>query len=206
MGTNSLCSFLRRLSGNWRETVRYAWPQKYFHDRRRVIPVHLTGRRAFRQFYFANCFQGAARFGSSHGNAFRLINYYKHIYRTGRKKPVDKHFSSFAAIGSGCGLALGGIVATYLGWQWIFFINVPVITAALTLAYRYIDKDVVDKKQQFPDIISSVLLTLVIVLVSYVVHYLADFPKNYFCCLHAWQRSHQPGLFLNVANAHANNR
>ncbi len=92
-------------------------------------------------------------------------------------------FSSFAAIGSGCGLALGGIVATYLGWQWIFFINVPVITAALTLAYRYIDKDVVDKKQQFPDIISSILLTLIIVLISYVVHYLADFSKKYWLLL-----------------------
>ena len=92
-------------------------------------------------------------------------------------------FSSFAAIGSGCGLALGGIVATYLGWQWIFFINVPVITAALTLAYRYIDKDVVDKKQQFPDIISSILLTLIIVMISYVVHYLADFSKKYWLLL-----------------------
>src|ERR1044072_2044640 len=92
-------------------------------------------------------------------------------------------FSSFAAIGSGCGLALGGIVATYLGWQWIFFINVPVITAALTLAYRYIDKDVPDKKQKFPDLISSILLTLVIVLMSYVVHYLADFSKKYILLL-----------------------
>ena len=92
-------------------------------------------------------------------------------------------FSSFAAIGSGCGLALGGIVATYLGWQWIFFINVPVITAALTLAWRYIDKDVPDKKQQFPDLISSILLTLVIVLISYVVHYLADFSKKYVLLL-----------------------
>lgn len=92
-------------------------------------------------------------------------------------------FSSFAAIGSGCGLALGGIVATYLGWQWIFFINVPVITAALTLAYRYIDKDVPNKKQQFPDLISSILLTVVIVSVSYVVHYLADFSTKYVLLL-----------------------
>lgn len=88
-------------------------------------------------------------------------------------------FSSFAAIGSGCGLALGGIVATYLGWQWIFFINVPVITAALILAYRFIDKDVVNKEQQFPDIISSILLTLIIVLVSYIMHNLPGFSKNY---------------------------
>jgi MFS family permease len=88
-------------------------------------------------------------------------------------------FSSFAAIGSGCGLALGGIVATYLGWRWIFFINVPVITVALILAYRYIDKDVVTGQRRFPDIISGFLLTLIIVLVSYVVHNLPGFSKNY---------------------------
>jgi MFS family permease len=88
-------------------------------------------------------------------------------------------FSSFAAIGSGCGLALGGIVATYLGWQWIFFVNVPVIALALILAYRYIDKDVIDKQQQFPDIISSILLTGMIVLLSYIVHNLPGFSKNY---------------------------
>jgi len=87
-------------------------------------------------------------------------------------------FSSFAAIGSGCGLALGGIVATYLGWRWIFFINVPVISMALVLAYKYINKDVINK-QPFPDIISSLLLTLVIVLLSYVVHNLPGFSKNY---------------------------
>jgi MFS family permease len=100
------------------------------------------------------------------------------------REPAERNrsisiFSSFAAIGSGCGLALGGIVATYLGWQWIFFINVPVITVALMLAYRYIDKDVVDKQQQFPDIVSSILLTLIIVGISYVVHHLPDFSKNY---------------------------
>jgi MFS family permease len=88
-------------------------------------------------------------------------------------------FSSFAAIGSGCGLALGGIVATYLGWRWIFFINVPVITIALILAYRYIDKDVITGNRRFPDIISGFLLTLIIVLISYVVHNLPGFSQHY---------------------------
>jgi len=88
-------------------------------------------------------------------------------------------FSSFAAIGSGCGLALGGIVATYLGWRWIFFINVPVITVALILAYRYIDKDVIAAERRFPDIISGFLLTLIIVLISYVVHNLPGFSQHY---------------------------
>lgn len=88
-------------------------------------------------------------------------------------------FSSFAAIGSGCGLALGGVVATYWGWQWIFFINVPVITLALILAYRYIDKDITSSHQRLPDIVSGILLTLIIVLLSYVVHSLPNFSKNY---------------------------
>jgi len=88
-------------------------------------------------------------------------------------------FSSFAAIGSGCGLALGGVAATYLGWQWIFFINVPVIALALILAQRYIDKDIISSHQRLPDIVSGILLTLIIVLLSYVVHSLPGFSKNY---------------------------
>jgi EmrB/QacA subfamily drug resistance transporter len=46
--------------------------------------------------------------------------------------------STWGAIGAGgaaAGVLLGGILTTYLGWEWVFFINVPVgfITAALTL-------------------------------------------------------------------------
>jgi MFS family permease len=31
-------------------------------------------------------------------------------------------FSSFAAIGSGSGLSVGGIISTYLSWHWVFLI------------------------------------------------------------------------------------
>jgi MFS family permease len=31
-------------------------------------------------------------------------------------------FSSFAAIGSGSGLSLGGLIATYWGWKWVFLL------------------------------------------------------------------------------------
>src|SRR6266700_2171219 len=40
-----------------------------------------------------------------------------------------------AASGSGAaaGVLLGGVITSYLGWSWIFFINVPVGVAALSL-------------------------------------------------------------------------
>jgi MFS family permease len=83
-------------------------------------------------------------------------------------------FSSFAAAGSGCGLALGGLVATGLGWQWTFFINVPVITVALVLAWHYITPDKPGTAQQVPDVYSGLLLTFSIVLLSYLVHGLGN--------------------------------
>jgi MFS family permease len=92
-------------------------------------------------------------------------------------------FSSFAAIGSGCGLALGGVVATYLGWRWIFFINVPVIAVALVLATKYIDKDVLHTGRRFPNVVSGLLLTLIIVAVSYVVHNLPGIRQHYWLLL-----------------------
>ncbi|MDJ1502394.1 MFS transporter [Xanthocytophaga agilis] len=88
-------------------------------------------------------------------------------------------FSSFAAIGSGCGLSLGGLIATYFGWQWIFFINVPVIAVALYMAYQYIDNDQTTDDKNKPDILSGVLLTVIIVALSYVVHDLADIQDKF---------------------------
>ena len=79
-------------------------------------------------------------------------------------------FSSFAAVGSGCGLSLGGIIASWAGWPWMFFINVPVILIVLVAGYRYIDRDTKNVKHEYPDVISALLLTFSIILLSYVVH------------------------------------
>src|SRR2546430_10367331 len=59
------------------------------------------------------------------------------------------------------------------------FRSVPVITVALVLAYRFIDKDTFTTKQRFPDVFSGLLLTFIIVLLSYVVHGLGSISKNY---------------------------
>ncbi|CCH51980.1 major facilitator superfamily MFS_1 [Fibrisoma limi BUZ 3] len=82
-------------------------------------------------------------------------------------------FSSFAAIGSGSGLSVGGLIASSFGWQWVFFINVPVILLCMVLAYRYIPGDR-ETSTSIPDLSSGLLLTLLITALSYIVHELGN--------------------------------
>lgn len=91
-------------------------------------------------------------------------------------------FSSFAAFGSGSGLSVGGLIAAWFGWQWVFFINVPVILLTLLLAFRYLPKDAA-RTEPLPDIPSGLLLTLVITALSYVVHELGDWANQGYLLL-----------------------
>ncbi len=86
-------------------------------------------------------------------------------------------FGSFAAIGSGSGLSLGGIIATFFGWKWVFFINVPVIGLSMLFSYLYIQKDDSPHDRKSADYLTGILLTLSIVMLTYLVHtvrHLAD--------------------------------
>lgn len=88
-------------------------------------------------------------------------------------------FSSFAAIGSGSGLSLGGIIATYWGWQWVFFMNVPILTLVIGFAWFYLDKDVKAETKHKPDIISGLLLVACLLMLSYGVHELGSIREHY---------------------------
>jgi MFS family permease len=87
-------------------------------------------------------------------------------------------FSSFAAIGSGSGLSVGGLIATQFGWQAVFYINVPVITLALLAAAVYIDRDVLLSQRRLPDVLSGVLISVILVAVSYMIHLAGAFREN----------------------------
>lgn len=41
-------------------------------------------------------------------------------------------------VGAILGIVLGGVITTFIGWQYIFFINVPIGAVALVLAVKYI--------------------------------------------------------------------
>lgn len=87
-------------------------------------------------------------------------------------------FSSFAAIGSGSGLSLGGIISTYLSWHWVFLINVPVLAATLILAYYYLPKDEISVKSQKTDLVSGILLVLGLLSLTYGAHELTHIEEQ----------------------------
>lgn len=100
------------------------------------------------------------------------------------KDPRERHkaigiFGSFAAIGSGSGLSIGGLIATYLGWQWIFFINVPVILVTIVMGMIYITPDERVSPAKKPDILSGALLTAGIIMLTYIIHDLKHIRDNY---------------------------
>lgn len=54
-------------------------------------------------------------------------------------------------IGAILGIVLGGFITTFVGWQYIFFINVPIGIVALVLGIRYIsDKQTYKSKLDLP--------------------------------------------------------
>jgi EmrB/QacA subfamily drug resistance transporter len=89
-------------------------------------------------------------------------------------------FSSFAAIGSGSGLSLGGIISTYLSWHWVFLINVPILLVTLIFAYQYLPKDEILEKSQKTDITSGILLVLGLLSLTYGTHELIHIKEQVF--------------------------
>lgn len=86
-------------------------------------------------------------------------------------------FSSFAAIGSGSGLSLGGIISTYLSWHWVFLINVPILFITLIFAYQCLPKDEKGLSQK-TDLLSGILLVLGLLSLTYGTHELVHIKEQ----------------------------
>ncbi|KMQ64508.1 antibiotic transporter [Chryseobacterium angstadtii] len=87
-------------------------------------------------------------------------------------------FSSFAAIGSGSGLSVGGIISTYLSWHWVFLINVPILLLTLIFAYQYLPADEKNESGQKTDLISGMLLVFGLLSLTYGTHELVHIKEN----------------------------
>ena len=60
--------------------------------------------------------------------------------------------------GAAVGVLAGGVLTKYLGWQWLFFVNVPVGALALVLAPRFVRESRSDRPHT-PDIAGAITIT-----------------------------------------------
>ncbi|RFM33434.1 MFS transporter [Chitinophaga silvisoli] len=91
-------------------------------------------------------------------SAFSIVNYYfTEPHERGKAMGI---FGSFAATGSAGGVSVGGIIANYLGWSWVFLINVPILLVILVIAYIYLEKDVRTTNAKLPDFPAAIALVL----------------------------------------------
>ncbi len=64
-----------------------------------------------------------------------------------------------AGSGAAIGVLLGGILTEYVGWEWIFFVNVPIGLLALALVPRYVRESKADDLARHFDAAGAVTVT-----------------------------------------------
>lgn len=108
------------------------------------------------------------------GAAFVMPSALSIVTNTFREEQERNHaigiFSSFAAIGSGSGLSVGGIISTYLSWHWVFLINVPILFITLILSYYYLPADEKNETAQKTDLVSGMLMVIGLLSLTYGTH------------------------------------
>ncbi|WP_160711583.1 MFS transporter [Chitinophaga solisilvae] len=97
--------------------------------------------------------------------------------------PAEKNrafgiFGAMAGIGFATGLAIGGLISALWGWQWVFFINVPVIGMVLLLAWYYIPADIKAVHPQRNNLLSGILITTLMLLAAWLIHDLGNVGKH----------------------------
>ena len=74
----------------------------------------------------------------------------------------NKALGVWGAVGGGgaaAGVLMGGILTRFLGWEWIFFVNVPVGIAAFLITRRLVDESKIEVEERDFDIPGAVLVT-----------------------------------------------
>lgn len=76
-------------------------------------------------------------------------------------------FGAMSGIGAVAGLFLGGILTQFLGWQWVFLINIPVGVAVALLSLVYLEQSPVDNSGRGFDLWGALTITAALVLLVY---------------------------------------
>jgi EmrB/QacA subfamily drug resistance transporter len=76
-------------------------------------------------------------------------------------------WGAIAGIGGAAGVLLGGILTDALGWEWIFFVNVPVGALVILLVPRFIQESRVEGISRKFDVTGAVTVTAGLALLVY---------------------------------------
>ncbi|MET9763738.1 MFS transporter [Streptomyces sp. NPDC006372] len=68
-------------------------------------------------------------------------------------------WSAVNAAGAAFGVLIGGLLTDYAGWEWVMFVNVPMVVVAMVLAWRGIAADGPSVERGRPDVLGAVLAT-----------------------------------------------
>jgi EmrB/QacA subfamily drug resistance transporter len=74
---------------------------------------------------------------------------------------------AIAGSGAAIGVLLGGVLTQYVGWEWIFFVNVPIGLAALALVPRFVSESRADGLTKHFDSAGAVTVTGSLMLLVY---------------------------------------
>jgi len=78
-------------------------------------------------------------------------------------------WGAVAGSGAAVGVLLGGVLTTYLGWEWIFFVNVPVGAACLALTPILVHESRVETGRRHYDALGAATITTSLVLLVFAV-------------------------------------
>ncbi|HEX8932463.1 MAG TPA: MFS transporter [Patescibacteria group bacterium] len=76
----------------------------------------------------------------------------------GRNKALSI-WSIVASGGGAAGVFLGGVLTQYFGWQWCFFVNVPIGIAAIVGILKYIPSHIQEAADKKLDLLGAILVT-----------------------------------------------
>ena len=84
----------------------------------------------------------------------------------------NKALGAWGAVGgtgAAAGVLMGGILTRYLGWEWIFFVNVPVGALALLLTLRYVRESRRETADRTYDPLGAISVTAGLAILVYAV-------------------------------------
>ena len=76
-------------------------------------------------------------------------------------------WGGLAGIGSAVGLIAGGLLTEYAGWEWIFFVNVPIGVAVLALTRAIVPESRLEGARRRYDALGAVLITGALIVLVY---------------------------------------